>query len=406
MRNNEMRIAIVGAGIAGLTAASALARAGVRCEVFEQTRLLREVGAGIQIAPNAANLLHRLGLANDLGEVAIRAEALEMRRWQDGSVLRRMPLGGRSEEFFGAPYYVVHRADLHHVLLESLPVETVRLGKRCVAIEESPEHVELFFEDGTTRVADVVVGADGIHSVVRGNLVADAPRFSGQTIYRGVIPAERMPLFDDDPRVLMWLGPNRHCVCYPISGGKQISFAATAPATDRGVESWSAEGDVAELLGAYDGWHEQVRHIIEAAPTVGRWALHDRDTAESWSTRRSTIMGDAAHPMLPFMAQGANQAIEDAMALAACLEQASPHTTAEALLHYAEVRKDRTNQVHRISRDNTEMLHLPDGTEQRHRDRVLSENADPRSRAWLYGYDAESAVKDNPAGLASAPSNP
>jgi salicylate hydroxylase len=390
MRNDEMRIAIVGAGIAGLTAAAALTRAGVRCEVFEQARQLAEVGAGIQIAPNAARVLNRLGLGRHLDLVGVRPAAIEMRRWDDDSVLRRTELGDRCEEMFGVPYYAVHRADLHRGLLQILPSGTVHLGLRLVGIEERPDEVELRFDDGSRLPFDVVIGADGIHSVVREVLAGDEPRFSGQSIYRGLVPAERVPFLLTEPKVTLWLGPNRHCVCYPVSGGRQVSFGATTPVDDPRPESWSAQGSVDELRAAYAGWNDRVGQLLAAADAVSQWALHDRDTVDRWSTRRVTIIGDAAHPMLPFLAQGANQAIEDAMVLAVFLRGATgPDDVAGALARYEEVRRARTEEVHGISRRNTSMLHLPDGDEQRKRDEILAATADLSSQQWLFGYDAE-----------------
>jgi salicylate hydroxylase len=392
------RTAVVGAGIAGLTAAIALVRSGLHCEVFEQTRVLREVGAGIQIAPNAAKFLHRLGLAHYLQAVAVRPEAIEMRRWDDDRLLRRTALGRECEELFGAPYYTVHRADLHRGLLELLPVGAVHLGMRCTGMKERADAVELRFEDGSRVIADTVVGADGIHSVIREMLIADNPRFSGQSIYRGLVPAERLPFLLDEPKVTLWLGPDQHCVSYPISGGKLISFGATVTAEDWCIESWSAVGRVEELMTSYSQWNPKVRRLLSASDTVSRWALYDRDTIDRWSSEKVTLVGDAAHPMLPFMAQGANQAIEDAVALAACLASPALQVPA-ALQRYEQIRKHRTNKVHRISRQNTSMFHLPDGEQQQHRDHGFAVDSHLHSQEWLYGYDAELAVMDDQSAL-------
>src|SRR5947207_10509013 len=273
-----MHIAIVGGGIAGLTVAAALSRAGVGCEVFEQTRQLRELGAGIQLSPNATRPLRRLGLGRHLDAVGVRPDAVEMRRWDSNDVLMRTPLGAACEAMYGAPYLSAHRAELHTGLLELLPAGVVRLGLRCVAVRERPDDVELRFDDGSTVHADVVVGADGIRSVVRAHLVADRPRFSGQTVYRGLVPADRLPELVRHPTVVIWLGPGRHCVCYPISRGTLVSFVATAPAGDWRGESWTAQARREELTDAYTGWHDEVRAVLGAADTVTRWALHDRDS--------------------------------------------------------------------------------------------------------------------------------
>lgn len=394
MRTSDLRIAVVGAGIAGLTLAAALSRANIRCEVFEQAPSLAEVGAGIQVAPNAARVLHRLGLADHLAAVAVRPAAVQMSRWDTGHTIMRRPLGAECERLFGAPYYTVHRADLHSGLLELLPQDTLRLGLRCVGITERERDVQLEFADGRRFTADAVVGADGIRSVVRGRLADDRPRFSGQTIYRGLVPAGRVPFLADDRRVQLWLGPGQHCVAYPVSRGERISFGATTAAPDDGgsAESWSAEGSTADLAAAYQDWHPHVRALIAAADTVGKWSLYDRDAIAGWSTGRITLVGDAAHPMLPFLAQGANQAVEDAVALAACLRGTGTDGIAGALLRYEWLRRPRTEEIHRRSRANTEDLHHADGERQRRRDADLAHSADLNSQQWLYGYDAELAA--------------
>jgi salicylate hydroxylase len=388
----ELRVAVVGAGIAGLTFAAMLRRSGRRVEIFEQASQLAAVGAGIQLAPNAVRVMERLGLGERLYRVGVRPRAIQMSRWDDGRTIVRMPLGEECERRFGSPYYVLHRADLHAALLQLVHPSSVHLGLRCVAIDEGPDEVELRFEGGLRHVADVVVGADGIHSRVRARLSSDRPRFSGHAIYRGVVPADRITSFHGDPRVQLWLGPHQHCVAYPVSKGTLVSFGATVPADEARRESWSEEGRVSDILAAYQGWHPAVLEVLTAADTVGRWTLHDRDPVATWSTDRVTLIGDAAHPMLPFFAQGANQAVEDAAALVACLNGAGGGSVASALRRYEEVRWARTDEVHRQSRQNARRLHLVDGEEQRCRDVDLDTAGDLRSHEWLYGYDAEAAV--------------
>lgn len=404
MSCERFRIAVVGGGIAGLTMAAALVRAGLQCHVFEQTRLLGEVGAGVQLAPNAVRLLHRLGLRERLHAVAVPVRAIEMRRWEDNSVLRRTPLAGECEQRFEAPYYTVHRADLHRCLLERLPEGIVHLGLHCTEVQEGPDEVRLQFADGSATTADLVIGADGIHSRIRDLLARDQPRYSGQTIYRALIPARRVPFLLAEPKVVLWLGPGQHCVSYPISGGDRISLAATVAdphwntgrprpvASPQRGESWSALGRVVDLIAAYTGWHPEVRALTSAPESVSRWALHDRDLLPRWSTGRVTVIGDAAHPMLPFLAQGANQAIEDAVALATCLRDVDRAGIPHALARYQRIRQPRTNEVHRVSRANTGALHLPDGAEQRSRDAAFAATPALAAQDWIYGYDAEAAV--------------
>jgi salicylate hydroxylase len=389
VQNGKPRIAIVGAGIAGLTTAAAMSRAGLACQVFEQAAELTEVGAGLQLAPNAVRLLRRLGLGRQLDQVAVRPESIEMRRWRDGQLIMRTPLGAECEHRFGAPYLTVHRAHLHQCLRDLLAADVVRLGRRCGGVAESPDAVELTFDGGHTVRADVVAGADGIHSIVRARLVDDRPLFSGQTIYRGLVPAARLPRLASDPRVRLWLGPEQHCVSYPVAGGEWISFGATTPADDGRIESWSATGRVADMIAAYEGWHPEVLELLSAADSVRRWALHDRDAIVRWSTARLTLVGDAAHPMLPFLAQGANQAIEDSVVLAECLRDAAPDSVAGALRRYEALRAPRTAEVQQRSRGNTRALHLADGGAQRDRDAALRDGSGLSTQDWLYGYDAE-----------------
>ncbi len=385
------RVAVVGAGIGGLALAAALAGSGTRCEVFEQTRQLAEVGAGVQLAPNAVRPLHRLGLGPVLRACAVRIEATEIRGW-NGRPVARTPLGEECERLFGAPYYTVHRAHLHEALLQRTPPGMLHLGRRLLRVEEDDDGVTLAFEDGSTHRADVVVGADGIHSAVREALVRDEPVFSGLGVYRGLLPMERLPRAAARGAVVrLWLGPGSHLVCYPVSGGSQVSFAATAPLSDPPAESWTAAGDPSDLVREFGHWRglpAQIASAARAAGTVRRWALHDREPLKQWSTGRITVLGDAAHPMLPFMAQGANQAVEDAFDLAACLTGPEGEDAAAALARYESLRAPRTASIQQGSRGNGSVLHLPDGDEQRERDTAMQRMSALEHRAPLYSYDA------------------
>jgi salicylate hydroxylase len=389
-------VAIVGAGIAGLAFAAALRRAGIDFHVYEQAQRLSEVGAGVQLAPNATRLLQRLGLGDRLSAIAVAPQAIEMRRWDDGTLLQRTPLGGLCRDRFGAPYYTLHRADLHSSLISLIPPERVHLGARCVAIEQTADTARLRLSDDSTVAATLVVGADGIHSIVREQLAADRPRYSGQTIYRGLVPADRVPYLLAEPRVRLWFGPDQHCVCYPVSSGRQVSFGATVTAPDWQEESWSARGSVLDLAPAYAGWHEDVTRLIGAAEAVSRWALHDRENIDRLSSGRVAVIGDAAHPMLPFQAQGANQAIEDAAALAVCLTEAGQDGLAEALRGYERIRLPRTSRIQRQSRDNASTFHLADGDAQRRRDAAARTSSGLDQHQWLFGYDAEQAAMSRP----------
>ncbi|WP_371625672.1 FAD-dependent monooxygenase [Streptomyces sp. NBC_01116] len=382
-------IAVIGAGIGGLTLAAALARLGIGCRVFERAEQPAEAGAGVQLAPNAVRLLRRLGLSDSLRRYGVRPLSRDLLRWDDGRTLARTELGEECEKRFGAPYVTVHRADLHRALRD-LAGAVVRTGHRLTGLTEGPGAVELRFADGSEHRAELVVGADGIRSVVREHLAADAPVFSGRRIYRGLVPVERVPELAE-PRVRVWLGPGRHCVCYPVSGGRLISFAATTGGTAHPGESWTAIGDQDEVAEAYRDWHPTVTRLLGAGGGIGCWALHDREPLARWSSDALTLLGDAAHPMLPFAAQGANQAIEDAFALAATLAM-SRGDVPEALRRYQEQRIPRTQRLQQSARSTAIGSHLPDGPLQRARDAELARGSALDGLRWVYGHDALAAA--------------
>jgi len=391
----KMRIAIVGGGLGGLAAALFLRKAGFDATVYEQASELREVGAGIVVSPNMVRPLGKLGLADKLPVFAVRLEAAwEFRRWKDGQVLFVQPMGEECERLYGAHCYVAHRADLLELFQQALPAHAIRLDHRCVEVDQDQREVELTFVSmagqETTVTADVVIGADGIHSVVR--LAVDPKidaRFSGLCAFRCLVAAEKAPEMALRPVQTLWLGPGRHFVHYPISGGQWVNVVAIAPAGAWRTESWTADGELSDLVAEFEGWDDRVRQLIISASSTKRWAMYDRDPLDRWSAGRITLLGDAAHAMLPFFAQGAAQAIEDAVALAGCLAGVNQERVPQALQRYEEIRRPRTSQVQLMSRGREVRNHLPDGPEQQRRDGELA-NGDPlRQSAWLYGYDLE-----------------
>jgi salicylate hydroxylase len=388
---SQKNVAIVGAGIAGLAFAAALDRLEIDFDVYEQAPLLSEVGAGVQLAPNATRLLHRLGLSDHLRATAVAPEAIEIRRWDDGTLLQRTPLGQACRDRFRAPYYTMHRADLHSGLLSLIPHERVHVAAQCVGVAQTDETARLEFSDRTKVYAALAIGADGIHSVVRESLAHDHPRYSGQTIYRGLVPAERVPHLLDEPRVLLWFGPGQHLVCYPVSSGRQVNFAATVAAPDWSGESWSARAGLVDVAPKFAGWHKDVTDLIRAADEVGRWALHDRESLDRLGCGRVAVIGDAAHPMLPFRAQGANQAIEDAVVLARCLSKEEGRDA--ALRRYERIRLPRTDRIQQESRESVRTYHLTDGDAQRDRDAAAGASSGLDEFEWLWGYDSDNEVK-------------
>ncbi|HKD76162.1 MAG TPA: FAD-dependent monooxygenase [Ktedonobacterales bacterium] len=387
-----MRVIIIGAGIGGLVAALTMRRAGIEVEVFEQSASLREIGAGIQISPNASRILQRLGLASSMREYGVRPLAVHIRRWDNGRTLIRQLLGDECERTFGAPYYHFHRAELLDLLAAALPAHMIHLDHRCIGLKQSSDRVEVKFHNGTIADADLVVGADGIHSTVRELIIgAESPRFSGHVAYRGLVPAGRLAHLGLEVNASSWWGPNHHFVHYFVgAGARYVNWVAIMPGEWR-IESWTARGEVADALHEFDGWHPQVSAIIGAADATNRWALYDRYPLARWTAGRVTLMGDAAHAMLPYMAQGAVQAIEDSAVLAKCLELADRHDLAPALRRYEETRKPRATRCQEGSRSNGEMYHLADGEQQQLRDMTLGSVATvplPQN-TWLYGHDVE-----------------
>ncbi len=392
-----MRIAIVGGGIGGLAAALFLRQAGQEATVYEQAAELREVGAGIVVSPNMARPLRKLRLLAELERIAVRLDAAwEFRRWNDGRVLFSQPMGEACERMYGAHCYVAHRADLLALLQKALPAQWLRLDHRCTGIGQDGGEASLTFADRggrETRVtADAVIGADGIHSTVREALApgADA-RFSGLCAFRCLVPQERAPAMALRPVQTLWLGPGRHFVHYPICAGRLVNVVAIAPAGDWRAESWTAEGKIEDMVREFAGWDERLRQLILSATDTKRWALYDRSPLERWTAGRISLLGDAAHAMLPFYGQGAAQAIEDAEALAACLQGAQADSAAAALLRYEEIRRPRASQVQLMSRGRELRNHLPDGPEQLQRDAELARGDPLRDSAWLYGHGLPSA---------------
>jgi len=392
MPHSGISIAIVGGGLGGLTAALSLLHAGFDVHVYERATALREVGAGIQVSPNASRILHRLGLADELARMGVRPLAWHQRRWQDGRTLLRTPLADAIETAFGSPHYQTHRADLLNALLRTIPADRVHPGHRLTSLVDHGDRVEVGFENGTRIGADVVVGADGIHSAVRGILFGpQEPRFTGCACYRGLVPADRLRHLNLEVSAQVWMGPGKHFVHYYVRGRQLVNFVAVIEQPIWTGESWTDAGNVADALALYDGWHNQVLEILSAVDETFIWAVFERAPLQRWSVGRVTLLGDACHAMVPFMAQGAAQAIEDGATLAGCLTGSDGRDLPAALQRYEAIRLPRTSRVQAASMENKARFHLEDGPEQEERDRLMATGSTDWSSsaiAWVYGHDA------------------
>jgi salicylate hydroxylase len=390
-RHRPLTIAVIGAGIGGLTAAVALRQAGFDVHVYEQAPELTEVGGGINMGPNAARILYRLGFGEALDREAIRPASTHQRRWQDGRTLQRAPLNPRCEELYGAPHLTVHRADLLSIIATGVPADRLHLGHRLAGLTERGDGIEARFDGGRRTAVDILVGADGIHSTVRAALLGEeAPRFAGCVAYRGLVPSERIADLDLEIGSQSWVGPGGHFVHYFVSRGRLLNFVGWTEHDTWNREDWTDRATIPRALAAFEGWHPQVRRIIASAETCFIWALFDRAPLSRWSVGRATLLGDACHPMYPFMGQGAAQAIEDGATLAACLVAAGDEDPAVTLQRYETLRRPRVTRLQEMSRANKTRFHLPDGPAQEARDAEWARAGDrsPDALRWLYGDDA------------------
>lgn len=362
-RGRKLHVLVAGAGIGGLTAALALLRRGIDVDVYEQAAELREVGAGVQISTNGSRVLHALGVGEDVARLSCEASGKEIRLWSTGQTWKLFDLGAESVARYGFPYFTVYRPDLLAALAEGVRREkpdAIRLGAKVAGFAQEGGRVALRLEDGRTAEGDVLVGADGIHSRIRHGLFGDgAAEFAGLVAWRGVIPMERLP-----PRLARfvgsnWVGPGRHVIHYPLRRGELMNFVGIVERDDWRVESWTARGTADELAGDFAGWHADVQALIRAVDTPYKWALALRRPLERWTEDRVTLLGDACHPTLPMLAQGAVQAIEDGFVLARALHEHADDAAA-ALMRYEAVRKERTARVVRGSAENAKRFHNPE----------------------------------------------
>ena len=391
--SQPLRVAVIGAGIGGLVAANALLRRGFDVEVYEQASELAEIGAGIQISPNALQVFRALDLEAPMLRIAHEPEGFLGTDWKSGRELFRSPIKDVFQAKYGASYYLVHRADLHRILAAPIPAERIHLSARCASIDNGSDSVTVRFADGATQSFDAVIGADGIKSVVRGALFGELkPQFTGCMCWRGLVPADRLPKDHALPMSHVWLGPDGHIVQYHVRGRSLVNFVAVYETKDWVEESWTLPSTLEEVKAAYAGWHPKLHVLFERSEKIYKWGLFDRDPLASWSAGRVTLMGDAAHPMLPFFAQGAGQAIEDGYAVAAALAR-YPADISRAFALYEAIRRERATRVQLGARARRHTLHLRTPWARLKRDLTYKwqQWRDPSNNSyranWIYEFD-------------------
>lgn len=388
MPKENFSVAIVGGGIGGMAAASAMHSRGVDVRVYEQAPELGEIGAGVLVTPNSLRLLNRIGIGAAVAAVGARVGEGSQYYREDGSKIAPI-LTVDSSGWNGM--FGVHRADLLDALASGFPRDRVHTGHRAVGFSQSTDSARVYFENGVEATADAVIGADGIHSVLRNEITEPSPPVdSGSVAYRGLVPAERAPWWRRGVSQL-WMGEKKHFLVYPVRRGELINYVGFVPSETNTQESWTAVGDPDKLREEFAHWDPVIPRLLAEVETTNWWGLYDRDPLSKWTEGRLTLLGDAAHPMLPHLGQGANQAMEDAVALSVFLSQSSRESIPKALLAYEQLRRTRTIEVQLGARENGRRYdsHFEDlGV----RDAEIANSV--KFRLWLYDYDAEAAANE------------
>lgn len=400
MSKPSPHVVIAGGGIGGLTAALALLKAGTDCDVYEQAPELREVGAGLQLAPNGTRVLFALGLEQDIRRDGVETGDKVVRLWSTGQTWSLFdPTVATPVERFGSPMYLMHRGDLHAMLVEAVRREkpgAIHIDARCVDFEQDEAGVRLKLEDGRHVTGDMLIGADGLHSRVRQKLFGPAtPKFTGIMAWRGLAPIERLPAHLRRPMATQWLGPNGHVTCYPVHRGKLLNMVGEVERDDWRLESWVERGSREECLKDFPGWHRDLLDIIDGIDILYKWALFLREPLPQWSVGRVTLLGDACHAMLPFLGQGANMAIEDGLVLARCVRQCVSNPVT-ALKRYEVARRERTMDIVHRSAKMAATFHNDALSESKAGASYIASNWNPdriRTRYdTIYKYDARSVT--------------
>jgi len=392
--SHSMRILIVGAGIGGLTAALALLRAGFEVEVFERAPALKEAGAGLHCSPNGARVLIALGLRDAMERLAVRQRDRDIRLWNTGQSWHFPHHGAGSSERYGAPYLLMHRGDLHAMLIDAvrtLMPDAIHVNANCVDFEQNAEGVVLVLEGGAKVRGDILVGADGVKSTVRNKLFGnDHPKFTGRIAWRGLVPMSDLPAHLQTHMSTNWIGPNGSVTTYPVHKGELFNFVALVNRDDWQVESWTQEGTHEECARDLRGWHADVQHMIRKIDTPYKWGLFLRDPLDRWCVNRIALLGDSCHSMLPYLGQGANMAIEDGMILARCLKAFENPTI--ALGRYEQLRAARCAKVVHQSNAQGHRVNRPEladpATAARYIEAQWSSGTIAQWYDWIFDYDA------------------
>lgn len=386
----EPSVHIAGAGLGGLAAAMALSSVGASVRVSEQAAALGEVGAGIQLSSNAMHVARALGIEDQIIAAGFEPGAAAIRDWRTGKRYMNAPLEGACRQRYGAPFVQIHRADLHAILLKAATDAgvVVETGDLVSGYEIAGQRAAFLSDGGRGANADLLIGADGLKSSIRQHMLGiEAPEFTGNVAWRGVIPASALPADLVAPDATVWAGPGKHFVTYFVRGGQLVNFVAVQERTDWRDESWTQPGDPAELRAAFHGWWPEVTALIDHIDQCFLWALFDRKPLAQWSDGPVALLGDACHPMLPFMAQGAAMAFEDAYVLAKCVQAGSDIQS--ALRRYEDIRKPRASAVQARARANADLFHMKGiGAKAR----LLAASLLPSRAAlapldWIYGFD-------------------
>lgn len=399
MKKN-LKVIIAGGGIGGAAAALALLRAGYDVEVYEQAAELGEVGAGVQLSPNGARALEHLGVFETLKGVSCAPEKKEFRLWNNGYRWPMFDLGDRAIEKYGYPYLTVYRPDLLDTLVkaaQAIKPDVFHLDSRVKTIGQDENSATLTLDNGTVVKGDILIGADGVKSTVRHELWGpDLPKYAGMIAWRAVIPMEKLPKHMQVMVGSTWIGPGGHVVNYPLRDGSLMNFVGTIERSDWTEEGWQIKGEAEECLRDFAGWHEDVTTLITTAPSLVKWAFGEREPMQKWSQGRISLLGDACHPTLPFLAQGAVMAIEDGVVLARCIDKYAHDSVEEALLRFEQARVERTSTMVKSARANTDRFHSAELESVERAEVYLNQEmgADPLHERynWLYSYDVSTTA--------------